>query len=82
MPKVSIGKNSKLNDSARKIYSFFCTGISDEQVCKIMGYSRPTHYKRMKNPEQFTLEEIRILYRESKLPDEVFMRMIREDPVR
>lgn len=80
MPKVNISRTAKLDDASRKVYSFFCAGISDDQACKIMGYSRPTHYKRQKNPEQFTLGELRILYREAKLPDEVFMRMIREEP--
>ena len=82
MPKVNINRNAKLNDAARKIYGFFHTCLSDDQVCRIMGYSKPTHYKRLKNPEQFTLGELRIIYREAKLPDEVFMRMIREEPVK
>ena len=82
MPKVNINRNAKLNDAARKVYGFFRTGITDNQACRIMGYSKPTHYKRMQNPEQFTLGELRILYREAKLPDEVFMRMIREEPVK
>lgn len=82
MPKVNISRNAKLNDAARKVYGYFCAGISDDQACRIMGYSRPTHYKRLKNPEQFTLGELRTLFREAKLPDEVFMRMIREEPVK
>lgn len=80
MPKVNISRTAKLDDAFRKVYSFFCAGISDDQACKIMGYSKPTHYKRQKHPEQLTLGELRILYREAKLPDEVFMRMIREEP--
>ena len=82
MPKVNLNRNAKLNDASRKVYNFFCTGISDDQACRIMGYSKPTHYKRLKNPEKFTLDELRILYREAKLPDEVFLRMIREEPVK
>ena len=82
MPKVNINRNAKLNDAARKVYGFFRTGITDNQACKIMGYSKTTLYKRQKNPEQTTLGELRILYREAKLPDEVFMRMIREEPVK
>lgn len=82
MPKVNINRNAKLNDAARKVYGFFRSGLSDDQACKIMGFEKATLYRRQKNPEQFTLGELRILYMEAKLPDEVFMRMIREDPVK
>ncbi len=82
MPKVNINRNAKLNDAARKVYGFFRSGLSDDQTCKIMGFEKATLYRRQKNPEQFTLGELRILYREANLPDEVFMRMIREDPVK
>lgn len=42
-----------------------------------MGYSAATDVNRMHDPELFTLRELRILYKEAKLPDEEFMKMIR-----
>lgn len=80
MPKVTLNKNAPLDEAARKVYGFFSSGISDERACKIMGYTRTTHYRRINHPDSFTLAELRTLYRETKLPDEVFMRMIREEP--
>lgn len=82
MPKVNLNRDAPLNEAAKKIYCFFSTGISENKACKIMGYSKATHYNRQKNPEQFTLGELRTLYREANLPDEVFMRMIREEPTK
>lgn len=80
MPKVNVNRDAPLNAAAQKVYQYFQAGLAEKQICRIMGYDRSTHYRRMKRPEQFTLAELRILYREAKLPDEVFMRMIREDP--
>ena len=44
-----------------------------------MGYSDATDCNRLKAPEFFTLRELRILYKEAQLPDEEFMKMIREE---
>lgn len=79
MPKVRLSRDAVLNDAAKRFYHFFRAGKSKTQICKLMGYSPSTDMNRIHNPEFFTLRELRILYKEAQLPDEEFMKMIRED---
>lgn len=78
MPKVNLGRDV-LNEEARKFYIYVRSCVSKEKLCKLMGYTPRTDTNRMNIPENLTLKELRVLYREANLPDEVFMRMIREE---
>lgn len=80
MPKVNLNRDAPLNEAAKQFYEYVRAGLTRKQLYKIMGYSHTTDCQRVKKPEFFTLRELRILYREANLPDEVFLRMIREDP--
>lgn len=77
MPKVNLNRDAPLNEAAKRFYHFVRSGMSKKQICKLMGYSAATDVNRMHDPELFTLKELRILYKEAKLPDEEFMKMIR-----
>lgn len=77
--KRGLSKVAKLNNAAIAFYKYLLGNRDYKEVCKIMGYCHTTHHKRLKEPESFTLKELRIIYREAQLPDEVFMRMIREE---
>ena len=79
MPKVKLNRDAPLNEAAKRFYHFFRAGKSKSQICKLMGYSDATDCNRLKAPEFFTLRELRILYKEAQLPDEEFMKMIREE---
>lgn len=79
MPKVKLNRDAPLNEAAKRFYHFFRAGKSKTQICKLMGYSDATDCNRLKAPEFFTLRELRILYKEAQLPDEEFMKMIREE---
>jgi hypothetical protein len=79
IPKVKLNRDAPLNEAAKRFYHFFRAGKSKAQICKLMGYSDATDCNRLKAPEFFTLRELRILYKEAQLPDEEFMKMIREE---
>nr|DAT31875.1 MAG TPA: hypothetical protein [Caudoviricetes sp.] len=79
MPKVKLNRDAPLNEATKRFYHFFRAGKSKAQICKLMGYSDATDCNRLKAPEFFTLRELRILYKEAQLPDEEFMKMIREE---
>lgn len=79
MPRVRLNRDAALNDAAKRFYHFFRAGKSKAQICKMMGYSPSTDANRIRDPEFFTLRELRILYKETQLSDEEFMKMIRED---
>ena len=77
MPKVTLSKSQSLNKNAILLYKHFASEHSYSEICKIMGYSRETHYNRRKNPEDFTLAQLRTLYKEAHLTDSEFMAMVR-----
>lgn len=79
MPKVNLNRDAPLNEAAKRFYRFVRAGKDKAQICKLMGYSAATDVNRMHDPEFFTLRELRVLYREAKLPDEEFMKMIRRE---
>ena len=79
MPKVTIGKTAKLDEMARKIYRHVKADYTLDKLLPIMGYSAKTHSLRMRNPGDFTLSQLRTVYRLSDATDEEFLQMIRED---
>ena len=78
MPKVNLNRDAPLNEAAKRFYCFVRAGKNKNQICKL-GFSATTDCNRINNPDLFTLKELRILYREAKLSDEEFMKMIREE---
>lgn len=77
MPRVNLNRDAPLNEAAKRFYLFVRSGKSKSQICKLMGFSAGTDCNRINDPEFFTLRELRILYREARLSDEEFMKMIR-----
>ena len=79
MPKVHLTSISVQNEVAIKVYKHISVDYPREKLCKLMGYSLGTHRNRKRDPESFTLRELRIMYKLSDAPDEVFLRMLRDD---
>lgn len=77
MPRVTLTKSQSLNKNAILLYKHFTSEHRLAEVHKIMGYSRETHYNRQKHPEDFTLAQLRTLYKEAHLTDAEFMSMVR-----
>lgn len=79
MPKVNLTSISVQNEVVQKVYRHISVDYPRERLCKLMGYSLSTHRNRKRDPESFTLRELRILYKLSDASDEVFLRMLRDD---
>ena len=77
MPRVTLTKSQSLNKNAILLYKHFVSEHNSSDIPKIMGYSRETHYNRKKHPEDFTLAQLRTLYKEAHLTDAEFMSMVR-----
>ena len=79
MPKVLIGKKSKLDEAARNIYRNVKDDYPLKKLLPIMGYCAKTHSNRLEAPSDFTLDQLRTIYELSSATDEEFLRMFRED---
>lgn len=79
MPKVAIGRKTRLDEVARKIYRHVKSEYPLEKFVSVMGYSPATHTNRLRSPESFTLAQLRTLYSISNVTDEEFLKMIREE---
>lgn len=78
MPRVTIGRRTKMDEVARKIYRHVKSEYPLSKLVSVMGYSPATHTNRLRSPETFTLAQLRTLYSISDVTDEEFMEMIRE----
>lgn len=79
MPRVNLNRDAPLNDAAKQIYQYLQAQMGVPKLSKIMGYGQTTHCKRKKHPEDLTLEQLRIIYKEAHLTDAEFMRMVRAE---
>lgn len=79
MPKVNLNRDAPLNDAAKQIYQYLQAQTGVQKLIKMMGYGQTTHCKRKKHPEDLTLEQLRIIYKEAHLTDAEFMRMVRAE---
>lgn len=77
MPKVNLNRDAPLNDAAKQIYQYLQAQMGVQKLIKMMGYGQTTHCKRKKHPEDLTLEQLRIIYKEAHLTDAEFMKMVR-----
>lgn len=82
MPRVNLSKESPLNETAKSIYCYFQSKVGASNLLKLMGYSHSTHALRKNHPENLTLAQLRVIYKETHLTDEEFMKMIRIDSER
>lgn len=79
MPKVNLNRDAPLNDAAKQIYQYLQSQTGVQRLSKMMGYGQTTHCKRKKHPEDLTLEQLRIIYKEAHLTDAEFMKMVRAE---
>ncbi len=77
MPKVNLNKDAPLDNAAKQIYQYLQAQTGVQKLIKMMGYGQTTHCKRKKHPEDLTLEQLRIIYKEAHLTDAEFMKMVR-----
>ena len=70
MPRLAKSELQKKNELILYIYQRAKIGYSLPAFCKLMGYSQKTHSNRMHHPEQFTLEQIRILCKLGRATEE------------
>jgi hypothetical protein len=80
MPKVNIRKTSSMDRAVQSVHRDLRQQLTVKGLCKYMGYSPNTDTDRVKHPEDFTIRQLRIMYKLSDMGDEAFLKMIRDKP--
>lgn len=82
MPKVTLTQSQVLNTAASNITAAIAQIKGKDKFAQALGFTEKTYYSRKDQPEQYTLDELRKLYRFGKLTDEEFLTMIRSEDSR
>lgn len=81
MPKLKPSATEMMN---REVRASIMAGqerrdMTSESTAKCLGVCKETYLRRSREPENFTLENLRILVKIFKIPDAEILRMIREE---
>ena len=55
-------------------------GIDNKQTAKCLGICKETFLRKNREPKDFTIENLRVLVKIFRIPDENILRMIKEKP--
>ena len=67
--------NLKLLEAISGSSAFFC--LSPDQQAAIAHLSRSTWYRRLRHPETFTINELRLMASKYKWSDDVILQIVR-----
>lgn len=80
MPRVVLTDRQRQKDAMAGVLAKYQAiyGIESQEVAKVLGMSRNTYRLRRRDPDDFTLREIKQLIRSLRIPKEEILSVIFE----